>query len=342
MVRLRLLLAAVLIAAGVAATGVAATAAPAAAAPVRVMPLGDSITGSPGCWRALLWQGLQQAGRTDVDMVGTLPAQGCGVPYDGDNEGHGGALATAVADSGALTGWLAAARPDVVLMHFGTNDVWSNRPTSAVLAAYTTLVGQLRAGNPAMRVLVAQIIPMAPVTCGECAQRVTALNAAIPGWAAGISTAASPVTVVDQWTGFGTATDTYDGVHPNAAGDRKIAARWLPALTAALGGTTPAPTTPAPGGCAATTAVTGSWAGGFQGEVTVRDTGPAPLPGWEVRFTLPAGTASSRSWNAQLSAQGTQVTARPAGWNAALAPGAATTFGYLASGPPATPAATCS
>ncbi|MCO6716812.1 cellulose-binding protein, partial [Streptomyces sp. CHB19.2] len=25
------------------------------ATPVRVMPLGDSITGSPGCWRALLW-----------------------------------------------------------------------------------------------------------------------------------------------------------------------------------------------------------------------------------------------------------------------------------------------
>jgi mannan endo-1,4-beta-mannosidase len=25
------------------------------AAPTRIMALGDSITGSPGCWRALLW-----------------------------------------------------------------------------------------------------------------------------------------------------------------------------------------------------------------------------------------------------------------------------------------------
>src|SRR5512138_851793 len=57
--------------------------------PVRIMPLGDSITGSPGCWRALLWNRLQSAGFTNVDMVGTLPAQGCGIPYDGDNEGHG-------------------------------------------------------------------------------------------------------------------------------------------------------------------------------------------------------------------------------------------------------------
>src|SRR5262245_24428169 len=70
---------------------------PAQAAPVKIMPLGDSITGSPGCWRALLWQSLQQNGYTNIDMVGTLPAQGCSVAYDGDNEGHGGALVTTVA-----------------------------------------------------------------------------------------------------------------------------------------------------------------------------------------------------------------------------------------------------
>jgi Cellulose binding domain len=100
---------------------------PASAAPVRIMPLGDSITGSPGCWRALLWERLQANGFTNIDMVGTLPPQGCGVPDDGDNEGHGGALVTAVADQNQLPGWLAATRPDVVLMHFGTNDVWSAR-----------------------------------------------------------------------------------------------------------------------------------------------------------------------------------------------------------------------
>ena len=40
--------------------------------------------------------------------------------------------------------------------------------------------------------------------------------------------------VVDRWTGFDTATDTYDGVHPDAEGNAKIAARWLPAVRAAL------------------------------------------------------------------------------------------------------------
>lgn len=199
-------------------------------APLRVMPLGDSITGSPGCWRALLWQRLQDAGQTDVDFVGTQQPQGCGFPYDGEHEGHGGALVTTVADQNQLVGWLAASRPDVVLMHFGTNDVWSDRSTETILAAYTKLVGQMRDSNPAMVVLVAQIIPMAPGNCAECGQRVVDLNAAIPGWAAELSTEESPIVVVDQWTGFETAGDTYDGVHPDADGDGKMAEAWFTAL----------------------------------------------------------------------------------------------------------------
>jgi lysophospholipase L1-like esterase/chitodextrinase len=217
-----------------------------AATPVRIMTLGDSITGSPGCWRALLWNRLQTNGFTNIDMVGTLGPQGCGVPYDGENEGHGGALVTAVADQNQLVGWLSATLPDIVLMHFGTNDVWSNRSTDVILAAYSKLVDQMRASNANMRILVAKIIPMNPSTCPECGARVVALDNAIPNWAAGKTTAQSPITVVDEWTGFNTATDTGDGVHPNATGDQKMSDKWYPALAAALNGTTPPPDTQAP------------------------------------------------------------------------------------------------
>lgn len=207
---------------------------PADAAAVRIMPLGDSITGSPGCWRALLWNRLLSTGHTNIDFVGTLPPQGCGVEHDGDNEGHGGYLATNVANQNLLPGWLSATRPDIVLMHFGTNDVWSNIPPATIISAFTTLVNQMRASNPNMRILVAKIIPMNPATCPDCAQRAVALNDAIPAWAAATTTDQSPITVVDQWTGFDTATDTYDGVHPNDSGNRKIADAWFPALDAAL------------------------------------------------------------------------------------------------------------
>ncbi|MEU1683853.1 cellulose binding domain-containing protein [Micromonospora sp. NPDC005707] len=330
----------------------------AAATPVRVMPLGDSITGSPGCWRSVLWNRLQSTGYPDVDFVGTLGPQGCGQPYDGDNEGHGGYLVTNVANQNLLPGWLAATHPDVVLMHFGTNDVWSNIAPATILAAYSKLVDQMRAANPATTVLVAKIIPMSPPTCAECGQRVVALDGAVDGWAAGKTTAASPVVVVDQWTGFSTATDTYDGVHPNATGDQKIADRWYPALTAALrratptpttsptgsptptptpsttpsGGPTPTPTGPSGTACAATYRIAGQWPGGFQGEVTVRNSGTAPVSGWTARFTLADGQRVTQSWSAEVSQSGTTVTARNASWNGGLAPGAQTTFGFLAGG----------
>ncbi|WP_229796193.1 SGNH/GDSL hydrolase family protein [Saccharothrix coeruleofusca] len=221
----------------VALVGLLVVAAPARAeAPVRIMPLGDSITGSPGCWRARLDVDLRAAGHTNIDFVGTQPAQGCGVAYDGEHEGHGGALVTAVADQDQLVPWLRATDPDVVLVHFGTNDVWSNRSTVTILAAYGKLVDQMRAQKPTVRVIVAKIIPMGTSQCAPCGQRVVDLNAAIPGWASGKSTTASPITVVDQWTGFAAATDTYDGVHPNASGERKMADRWFPAVVSALTG----------------------------------------------------------------------------------------------------------
>jgi lysophospholipase L1-like esterase len=314
--------------------------------PVRIMALGDSITGSPGCWRALLWQRLENTGFTNTDFVGTLPPQGCGFPYDGENEGHGGFLATNVASQNQLVGWLSATNPDIVMMHFGTNDVWNARTPSQILAAFTTLVNQMRANNPAMRVLVAQIIPMNPSNCAECAQRVVALNNAIPGWAAGITTAQSPVVVVDQWTGFSTATDTNDGVHPNAAGDQKIANRWYPALTSLINGvpTSPPPTTsspppssssppppPPPGGCTATYRIIGQWQGGFQGGVVVTNTGNARITGWTVRFRFTNGQVASQSWGAQLVQTGPDVTAPNAPWNGSLDPAASAEFGFIAS-----------
>lgn len=325
----------------------------ASTAPVRVMALGDSITGSPGCWRALLWQKLQNGGYTGVDMVGTLPAQGCGIAHDGDNEGHGGLLATNVASEGLLVGWLAQTRPDVVLLHFGTNDVWSNRSTAQVLAAYTTLVNQMRASNPAMQVLVAQIIPVAPPTCGECAQRTVDLNAAIPRWAASLSTAASPITVVDQWTGWDPATDTSDGVHPNDAGIVKLADRWYPALAGVLDGVAPTPTptptatpTPTPtasapsAGCTAAYSVANSWQGGFIGAVTVT-AGSAPVSGWSVTLSLPDG-AVANVWGGQASSADGAVTVRNAPWNGSLAAGGSAQVGFQGTGSGARATVSCS
>ena len=219
----------------------------------RIMPLGDSTTASI-CYRALLWQMLQQSGRTQFNFVGTRNGDpGCGVSgYDKDNEGHGGYIVTDVlkaagtgvrpsggdssdpfvSDARDLATWFDNTPADIVLLHFATNDVWNNKAPAMILQAYTTILGRLRAANPNVRVLVAQIIPLQPSGCNDCPTRVQNLNAMIPDWAATNSTAASPITVVDQATGFNPAMgqDTSDGVHPNATGSQKIATRWFDVL----------------------------------------------------------------------------------------------------------------
>lgn len=231
--------------------------APIAGAATRIMPLGDSLTGGPGCWRALLWTNLETSGYTGVDFVGTLPGGGCGVAtWDGDNEGHGGYLAINTANQGMLTGWLTTTNPDVVMMTFGTNDVWNARPTAEIVAAFGTLVDQMRRNNSSMRIFVAQIPPVAPPGCSYCQQGTISLNAAIPGWAASKTTAQSPITVVDHWTGWDPVADTTDGVHQSDAGNRKMAAKWFAALTPILGGTSG--TAPgAPSGLTATASANG-------------------------------------------------------------------------------------
>jgi lysophospholipase L1-like esterase len=230
------------------ALAVGATSAHAAA--IKIMPLGDSITGSPGCWRAILWNRLQSAGFTNIDFVGTLNNMGdCGTTFDGDNEGHGGFLATNIANQNQLPPWLAATNPDVLMIQLGTNDVWNNIAPATILAAFSTLIDQARANNPNIRVIVAQILPMNPSGCADCPQRVINFNAAIPAWASAKSTSQSPVTVVDLWTGFDVAADTVDGVHPNSTtGIQKVSNSWYPAISGLLSGVPTNTQTITPGG----------------------------------------------------------------------------------------------
>ncbi|MCH7230815.1 cellulose binding domain-containing protein [Glycomyces sp. L485] len=201
--------------------------------PVSIMPLGDSITGSPGCWRGNLWDLLVDAGH-EISYVGSL-SQGC-PPSQADphHEGHGGVQVTQAVANGDTRMWLEANTPDVLLMHFGTNDVWSAIPPAQILDAYTSIVEDLRELNPDAVVLVAQIIPLHPDNCAECPQRAVDLNATIPGWAAELTTERSPIVVVDQYTGFDPEVDTYDGVHPDEDGYVKIAANWFAALDGVL------------------------------------------------------------------------------------------------------------
>ncbi|RSM41122.1 serine/threonine protein kinase, partial [Amycolatopsis balhimycina DSM 5908] len=85
-----------------------------------------------------------------------------------------------------------------------------------------------------------------------------------------------------------------------------------------------------PPACAARYQVVKSWDGGFQGLVTVRNSGRAGLAGWTVSWANPAGTSIDDLWNGTLVRTGSTSAITSAEWNAVLRPGETTTFGFVA------------
>ncbi|MEU2052571.1 cellulose binding domain-containing protein [Streptomyces bungoensis] len=99
---------------------------------------------------------------------------------------------------------------------------------------------------------------------------------------------------------------------------------------------TPTPTpTPSPSGgpsCTARWTVSNAWNGGYQADVTVTNTGPAPVTGWSVHYTLPDGVSVSNLWNAAVDSSRPATTVRNVAYNGSLAPGASTGWGMTLNG----------
>jgi mannan endo-1,4-beta-mannosidase len=126
-----------------------------------------------------------------------------------------------------LAGWFASYTPEIVLLHFGTNDIMGQKPLQGIIDGYSRTLEGLRIANPNVVLLIAQIIPVAPSGCAACPTQTVELNAMIETWAEENATAESPVIAVDQWTGFDSTADTEDGVHPyKDSGTQKIANNW--------------------------------------------------------------------------------------------------------------------
>ncbi|CBX93727.1 hypothetical protein IAQ61_003614 [Plenodomus lingam] len=201
----------------------------ASAAPrvVNVMPFGASIASH--CWRANLQTSLRAISVNNFDFVGSQTSNCAGVNIDQNHQGLPGALATDFAKNGNLPTWLAAAKPDVILMLLGTNDVLiARKPVADILAAYDILIAQMRANNPNMQIVFSNLLPLDPARFPAAAvQGIKDLNAAIATYTHKMATSASPVYLVDNYEGFNVLTDTTDGEHPNESGNAKMAAKFF-------------------------------------------------------------------------------------------------------------------
>jgi lysophospholipase L1-like esterase len=214
-------------------------------ATVRVMPLGDSITESwvtgslnNPSYRYFLWNRLTTAGYA-VDFVGSRTTRSNGtnlyLDFDFNHQGISGVRVDELTPGGsrhaATVSAIQAADPDIVLLHLGTNDLIQNREIPAIVQHVSTLIDMLRATNPNVTVLLAQVI-----TCqynGCTPTRVTQYNAQLSTLAASKTSAASPVIIVDQH-GAVPLSELPDKVHPSATGERLMAERWFQALSPRL------------------------------------------------------------------------------------------------------------
>ena len=224
--------------------------------PLGILPLGDSITQAEinrASYRYYLWKKLIDADIT-FDFVGSMQRQqdkySKGTPpqpdyngqsFDRDHEGHFGWTIGHVnagrapnngTGSGNLRQWVEHYDFDIALVHLGTNDVFYKKSNEEIAQQLEATVKTLRADNPRAVILLAQVIPSSKNAA--IAQSLISMNAMIAGLAEDLSSRKSPIIVVDQHSGFDIAADSYDGVHPNASGEEKMAQRWFEAIERAL------------------------------------------------------------------------------------------------------------
>lgn len=196
---------------------------------VTVMPVGDSITvglasgGEPniGGYRVPLWQKYTDAG-LKVDMVGPRNDNCVGLPAGDGHAGNSGWYINQVRSN--IVNWINAYRPQVVLLHIGTNDIINmdaNNPYQEAPQRLEGLIDDVLTNFPDLQFFVATIIRNGTDV------RTNPYNDAIREIVARKQLATPNIHLVDMAGVIYPPTDTTDYVHPKNAGYAKMADRWF-------------------------------------------------------------------------------------------------------------------
>lgn len=144
---------------------------------------------------------------------------------------------------------------------------------------------------------------------------------------------------------FALLDNNYDATPVSAAKQSLLAGLQFPLPGAGGGGSTPTATasgstsasasasasaSPSTGAasCKAAYSLTNSWAGGFQAQIVLTNTGSAPINGWTLRWTFPGDQKISSMWTAAYTQTGEAVSAVNLSYNATIAAGGSVTIGF--------------
>ncbi|UQC87654.1 uncharacterized protein CLUP02_13172 [Colletotrichum lupini] len=187
---------------------------------LRVLPLGDSITNGFGSSSNAGYRGYFYNLATEVhnvvDMIGSVRS---GDADDADHEGHNGAT---IAEISGYAERVLSQRPNVVLLHAGTNDMGSDAGAVGAVNRLMNLVDMIIAKCPDATVLVARIIPS---TSTSMQARINSFNDGVEDAMNARADDGKKVLVIRMDEAVGTA-DLIDGLHPNDLGYIIMATNW--------------------------------------------------------------------------------------------------------------------
>ena len=121
--------------------------------------------------------------------------------------------------------------------------------------------------------------------------------------------------------------NNYDPTPVSALKQSLLAGLQFP-LPGAVNGTPPPTGSAAPVSCSAAYSLTNSWAGGFQGQIVLTNTGTSPISSWKLTWTFPGDQKVASMWTASYTQSGENVTAVNESYNATIAPAGTVTIGF--------------
>lgn len=194
---------------------------------IKIMPLGDSITYGQGSttgggYRLPLWKDLRLRG-AQITFVGSMQHGPANFPRD--NEGLPGWTIRQIAAH--VVDWLRIYRPQIILLHIGTNDILKNDSPPDAPARLKSLIDQITATLPQATLIVAQIIPV--TRRPQFNPEVVTYNQAIPGIVQAEAALGKHVLLVDMYHAVSPSM-LIDGAHPNDRAYALMAQVWENAL----------------------------------------------------------------------------------------------------------------
>ncbi len=187
-----------------------------------ILALGDSITGGGRnvvCYRQVLIPELRKK-NVAFQFIGPLQdAASAHAGYGGKNTKY----------LRGISKELYSKYPaDIVLLHSGHNSFSSDKPVGGIVRDTKGIIEDIRKINPKVTILLAQVI-----TAGKLPKYsyIPELNQELAKLSQQLNSDDSKVILVEQAIGFDWTKDTVaDKVHPNAAGAKKMSAKWMDAL----------------------------------------------------------------------------------------------------------------